>query len=448
VTYDPEVGDIDPAIWQDRAMRRAIATRDIAVVYRCLVAAGVTQRWIADAVGQSQSEVSEILAGRQVQSYDVLVRVADGLEVPRGWMGLAYDASSPSMPLDEEEVDEDVKRRNLLAVVGTVLFAQPVFGVPDSKASTFRDVITNPPERIGVSDVETFEHVTARLGVLDREAGGIAARETLAAVAQGGEQLLTAQATEPVRQRLRGALSEAHRLAGWASGDVGLMDHCRWHMQRAMNHAEGDSVRLAGVMASAGAMEKHYGAPDDALKFFQLAMVGLPLDADSQASAVVHGLSASAYLALGHPDHAKTELRTSRALFGEAPDCEASLPFFSFYGPGHGLLAATGSKLASYDTARADVQHALRTRPAYDVRCRALDTIVLATILINAGELSGGSVETRRALNLVTAVGSQRVRDRLEPLERALFARRDSTCQDLARRVRTLRLPQEPGTAV
>jgi transcriptional regulator with XRE-family HTH domain len=447
VTYDSEVSDIDPAVWQDRAVRRAIATRDIAVVYRCLVAAGVTQRWIADAVGQSQSEVSEILAGRQVQSYDVLIRVADGLGVPRGWMSLAYDASSPSMPSDEE-VDEDVKRRNLLAVAGTVLFAQPVFGVPDSKALTFRDVITNPPERIGASDVETFEHVTARLGVLDREAGGIAARETLAAVAQGGEQLLTAQATEPVRQRLRGALSEAHRLAGWASGDVGLMDHCRWHMQRAMSHAEGDSVRLAGVMASAGDMEKHYGAPDDALKFFQLAMAGLPLDADPQVGAVVHGLSASAYLALGHPDHARTELSTSRALFGEAPDSEVSLPFFSFYGPGHGLLAATGSKLTSYDTARADVLHALRTRPAYDVRCRALDTIVLATILINAGESSGGSVETRRALSLVTAVGSQRVRDRLEPLERALFARRDSTCQDLARRVRTLRLPQEPVTAV
>jgi hypothetical protein len=32
----------------------------------------------------SQSEVSEIFSGRQVQSYDVLVRVADGLEIPRG----------------------------------------------------------------------------------------------------------------------------------------------------------------------------------------------------------------------------------------------------------------------------------------------------------------------------------------------------------------------------
>jgi hypothetical protein len=114
------------------------------------------------------------------------------------------------------------------------------------------------------------------------------------------------------------------------------------------------------------------------------------------------------------------------------------LPFFAFYGPGYGLLAATESKLADYEPARADVQRALDSRPTFDVRCRALDTIVLATILINSGELRDGFTETRRALDLVPQVGSQRVRDRLAPLSQALAARRDSTAQDLARRVREL----------
>lgn len=117
------------------------------------------------------------------------------------------------------------------------------------------------------------------------------------------------------------------------------------------------------------------------------------------------------------------------------------------HGPaGHGLLAATGSKLADFEAARTDVQRALDLRPDYDVRCRALDTIVLATILINAGELRDGISETRRALHLVTTVGSQRVRDRLEPLEQSLSARRDSTCQDLAQQVHSLRMPRV-GTA-
>lgn len=190
------------------------------------------------------------------------------------------------------------------------------------------------------------------------------------------------------------------------------------------------------MRAAAGDMEKHYGAPEDALKFFQLGIVGLPVSADRQSSAVLYGLSASAYLMSGHAEQARRALKQARNLFAEVAEPEAALPFFAFYGPGHGLLAATGAKLADYEPARADVQRALDVRPDYDVRCRALDTIVLATILINAGELREGINETRRAVDLVTAVGSQRVRDRMEPLEHSLSARRDSTCQDLTQRVR------------
>jgi transcriptional regulator with XRE-family HTH domain len=44
----------------------------------------VAQRRIAAITDQSQSEVSEIIAGRRVVvSYDVLVRISDGLGVPR-----------------------------------------------------------------------------------------------------------------------------------------------------------------------------------------------------------------------------------------------------------------------------------------------------------------------------------------------------------------------------
>jgi transcriptional regulator with XRE-family HTH domain len=73
-------------------MRRYLAARDIGSVYRLLQRFGVSQRAIAARTGQSQSEISEIIAGqRQVISYDVLERIALGLEIPRGWMGLAYD---------------------------------------------------------------------------------------------------------------------------------------------------------------------------------------------------------------------------------------------------------------------------------------------------------------------------------------------------------------------
>jgi len=73
----------------DRAdVRATLAERDIGGLFRVLRDdAGLTQRTIAELTGQSQSEVSEILKGRRVLAYDVLVRICEGLGVPRELMG-------------------------------------------------------------------------------------------------------------------------------------------------------------------------------------------------------------------------------------------------------------------------------------------------------------------------------------------------------------------------
>ena len=57
----------------------------------------MSQRVIASLTGQAQSEVSEILGGRRVLSYDLLLRIADGFGIPRGRMGLAFDEETAAM---------------------------------------------------------------------------------------------------------------------------------------------------------------------------------------------------------------------------------------------------------------------------------------------------------------------------------------------------------------
>jgi hypothetical protein len=57
-------------------MRAALAWRHIGTVYR-IAEVGVSQRRIAALTGQSLSEISEILGGRRVVSYEVLVRIAE-----------------------------------------------------------------------------------------------------------------------------------------------------------------------------------------------------------------------------------------------------------------------------------------------------------------------------------------------------------------------------------
>jgi len=62
------VGPIEPEFFDSDEMRAALTARDIATVYRLLGRLGVSQRRIAQLTGQSQSEVCEILNGRQVRT--------------------------------------------------------------------------------------------------------------------------------------------------------------------------------------------------------------------------------------------------------------------------------------------------------------------------------------------------------------------------------------------
>jgi transcriptional regulator with XRE-family HTH domain len=101
---------IPASVWREPEMLRALATRDIATVYRRLSTLGLSQRRLAGLTRQAQSEISEVLGGRRIGQYDVLVRIADGLAIPRGLLGLAYcgdgglsvvdlPASPPSAPV-------------------------------------------------------------------------------------------------------------------------------------------------------------------------------------------------------------------------------------------------------------------------------------------------------------------------------------------------------------
>ncbi len=373
------------------------------------------------------------MSGRQVQAYDVLVRVADGLGIPRGMMGLGWDVESEPVP---EEVDEDVERRKLLALAGTILFGAPVFGEPEPL--TVRRVLIDPPRRVGMADVRMYEATLVELQALQREIGGRATREPLAATARAGEQLLKAEATSDVHRRLRVLVSDAHRRAGWAAGDVGLVDDYRAHMHEALDLAAGDPDRVAQVLCTAGAIEKSLGEPEFALKLLQVGQTAAARSVDPQVRAVLGGETVAGYVAFGRPDIAKRELITARGLFADA-DISQSLPGFAAYGNGHGVLASAELKLGNFDAARNEITTALRKRPKDDHWCNALDTIILATANIRAGAVNDAVQDTQRALVLVGRVGSRQLQDRMMPLADELGSRKDSTCQDLARTVRQVR---------
>jgi transcriptional regulator with XRE-family HTH domain len=90
----PHRPPLDAAVWERADTRQALAARDLATVFRLLRGGGTSQRTIAALTGLAPSEVYEIGRGRRVMAYDVLCRIADGLGVPRGYLGLAYDSET------------------------------------------------------------------------------------------------------------------------------------------------------------------------------------------------------------------------------------------------------------------------------------------------------------------------------------------------------------------
>src|SRR5689334_401918 len=135
------------AYWDRPEMRDALARRDIGTVFRLLVESGVAQRELAQTTRQNQSEISDIIGGRQVMAYELLERIALSLGIPRGYLGLAYEPISPA-----PSRDETAERAAFLAHAAETVIGRPVFGTSERAASASE--ATPVPSKVGPGDVE------------------------------------------------------------------------------------------------------------------------------------------------------------------------------------------------------------------------------------------------------------------------------------------------------
>jgi transcriptional regulator with XRE-family HTH domain len=413
--------------------RRALAHRDITAVFCILRDAGVSQAAIAIATGQRQSEVSEIISGRQVQSIKLLVRIADGLGVPRGWMGLAYDPDLEPEPVSpEDSKTEDENNANLLRQGVTVLGGRPVFGPADP--IRVRNTPTPMPRQIGPGDVEQVASTTERLSQLAGDFGGIPMTATLTEHARVSDALLGVTMREPVRQRLLVALADAHSAAGGAAAGAGLDELARQHYTRSLDcaGAGGDMLRAVVSLDMLGCRELDV-EPNEALKLFQLGAATAP---SPLPRALVEYHCALALGLLGLAGEALAALRRARDSYQAASDEPRPWKHFATALPhveGRMHLA-----LGRFDRA-AVAFAAAGDGPRHTVTCTMSHFSYLATAQLRCGELRSGLLTAASAIGLAKGLRSVLVRNNLAPLQEAAAARHDSACQDLARAVATLR---------
>ena len=454
-TGTPAVGSekprppIDPALYRQDDMRRILAERDIAALYRLLKGEGVTQRQIAELTGQSQSEVSEILGGRTVLSYDLLVRIAVGLRIPRKLMGLSYGEHSAygedSTVASPEEVAE-MLRRHLIAL-------GPIAAVAYNPVAKLAELLEHwelpgpsptplPPRLAGVHVVQVRDlarrlHQAAFISGSDPDVS--------TAAAAWASRLLDVPGAEPVRRALVVAVAQLHIEAGWAGFDAGLYDRAMFHYARAVELGieAGDAYCQAVALSWAGLATVEHGHPNDGLKMLQCAGVtalDIPPDPDptmmvigegsrAAVQASVRSSEATAYERLGYPAVAEADLAKARELWtptGVDADVGGDVDR-----PAACLELARGRLDAAEPFAVASVR---RWEGVSQVG-RTQSAVVLAEIHVGAGE-PGGLQLAHSAISAAAKLTSARARRLLEPLVTALEARSGADARQLARMAR------------
>jgi transcriptional regulator with XRE-family HTH domain len=429
-------------------MREALSKREISTVYRLLRQHGVSQRQIAAMTGQSQSEVSEILKGRQVMAYDVLTRISDGLGVPRGYMGLAYDEATAIRVVgaaggQQAEEDESVKRRRFLAHAAQVTMGAAVLGTESGNWSA-NLARTPAPGRIGMTDVRQVEAATRALRALDYQYGGGFCRDAVVAQLSWGQQMLESNGTELVKSRLFVALADLHSLAGWTSFDTNLMDSARGHFANALELAKqgGSDPLVANVLYRMGRVYLHQNAPNDALKLFQLGQIAAQESGSELAVAVLCANEAWAYAMMGNDAQASKLLGRTRDEFARADlaNAESWVKFFNETDV-YAMIGTVHTVLAQKDVTHTKYAIPALTRAVdtYDDDMARSKTFMLGALATNHlldGDIDQGAKIGGKALDCAEGIKSARVRDRLKPLQiEAELRRNNADARDLADRL-------------
>jgi transcriptional regulator with XRE-family HTH domain len=424
---------VDPAVWRRVDMRRALAARDLAEVFRLLRRIGLSQRAIAKMAGLSPSEVYEILHGRQVMAYDVLCRICDGFGVPRGWLGLAYDSDTTALTTAAdrcEPVTALAEVQSLLAHAAAV-----TMGVTSPNADRFShvfDAATTPvPARIRNSDIQQIEHITAALRAMDYGCGEGACRDAVIAQTRWVSRLLHTQASDDVRQRLHLTLGDLHSLAGWTSMDVGLRQAARAHFAHALIQARTsrDTSLIANVLYRIGRLHLHDGMAAEALRFFQLGQIAAQESGCALTVAMLCATEAWAYAVLG-------DARQMTNFLGKAGDevaraeRDTSAVWVRFFSDveitaltGMAHLALSYTRPAYVESARAILAQMLTARNTDMARSRAFDLTALATACLRDGDIDNGVCLGWKVAIVADRLSSARVTDRLRLLADAVRAK-------------------------
>ena len=434
--YGALVPRIDPDWWDHPELRPRLAVRDVQALYRWLQRHGLSQQQIASLTGQTQPEVSAILNGREVLAYSVLHRIAVGLGMPPGYMGLSGCIACSGVVevgAHGEEGDDPMFRRQFLAAAAAAAAGGAMDGVrrllPDQVPSAMA-----VPARVGAAEVAQVRETTAQFRALDYRFGHGAALDATRGFAGWAHGLLSGRQTGDTARELRIALADLHVLIAWDYHDGGRPTSARRHHAQALVLArEADEPAMVGqILGDVARVSTDRGDPREGIRLAGFALLATDPGDLPAIRAALHLEEAWARAHLADARGVREALARADDDLGRADPAAvpawASSATHLFYGGDYtGFRGRIYQELARSREhrryAETAVEHAEAAMAAYDGRKSrtgvVLNRISLATGQLRTGARDEGLRTAHEAVDQAAALRSARAHAQLADLSDA-----------------------------
>ncbi|GLI02998.1 helix-turn-helix domain-containing protein [Phytohabitans aurantiacus] len=397
----------EPSWWtdgsfEDRPVKQVLAIRDLGAVFRFLKTRGWSRAAIASATGLTETRVRAVAQGKQqITSYEVIERIAGGLNIDRGLLGLAYADPGPGASQTTSAGDRE------------------------------RPTQASPPNLDHVSGVE---HVGAMRSfrAADRQVGGghLYATVTKYLQSEVAPQLFGAE-QEPDDGLLFTAAAALTEMAGWMAHDAGRDQAAGRHFSRSLHLAKlgGERWFQVQVLASLSHLANHRGRADEAIRY---ARQGGQALADGPRHPALEGrllaMQARGLAALGQAEQCVQLLRRAETTLAGMPADQQS-PWISPFD--EASLASEAARclrqLGDLSQAQRQAERIIALRPTDRVRSRAFGQLLLVTILIARGRVEAACAVAHEVLDATQQLGSGLIGQQLSDLQRLLAPYRDTT---------------------
>lgn len=418
---------VDPGWWEaalhdGRPLRDRLAERDITALFQFLRLHGWSKRAISMATGVSETRVRSISKGEQmVTSYEVLVRIADGLEIDRGLLGLGHTQGRPTTATARMKDPSTAP-----SFVGS-LAALAVGPAPGELVS----LLPNPRPGDAVPGLVTEAHVQLVRDVrdqhrrVDAQRGGGSCRDSAVHYLAWATGMLHSRFDSEATERdLKAALSDMYQVTGWACHDLGDHPAARHYLTAGLVLARdiNDLGLIAGGFYRLGRVSIHQGQAQQALKLWQLGQIVAQDSGNLASVAVLHANEAWAYAMLGAADLVCDALARAE---GELDRVDAAtVPSWARFSlaPGEldGISGVIYGRLAAHREHRRYATLAIKCaegafgrRVPGEERSQTFDAISVATGYLLDGQLSEAEQYGHRAVEMATLTASVRAADRL-----------------------------------